>query len=257
MTDTSPLLIDNLSDLRSTLSPRTPVRAVVWHGQRAWGKRRVALRMHERALLQLAPLLRRWLAPDARFSPARYDTGLPAEVQRLRALRGQGWRVPEVLAAENDVFVTADAGIALVVLLPAESDAEVRRGWLLEAARDLAAFHTAGQWHGAAQIRNVVRDADGKLGRIDFETQLDRHLPLPLLQAFDAALLFTSIARTRDRHVLPEVAQAYRDAAPAEAREALRRGLPLVRRLAGSRLLRWLAPKESERLRVLAALPLD
>lgn len=257
MTDTSPLVIDKLSDLRPELSPRTPVRAIVWQGQRAWGKRRMALRLHERALLRLAPLLRRWLAPETPFVPATYETDLPIEVQRLRALHAQGWRVPEVLAAERDVFVTADAGKALGVLLPVEDSAEVRRKWLLEAARDLAAFHAAGQWHGAAQIRNVVRGADGQLGRIDFETQLDRHLPLPLLQAFDAALLFTSIVRTRDRQALPEIAQAYLDTAPAEAREALRRGLPLVRRLARSRLLQWLTPKESERLRALAALPLN
>ncbi len=256
MSDTIPAF-DTLSDLRTALSIPVPVRAILWHGQRAWGKRRVPLRMHERTLLRLAPLLRRWLAPDTPFVPAVYSPDLPIEVQRLRALHKAGWHVPEVLAADRDVFVTADAGTTLGVLLPEQDNPDLRRQWLLEAARELAAFHAAGQWHGAAQLRNVVRAPDGKWGRIDFETELDRHLPLPLLQAFDASLLFTSIVRTRDRDMLPEIALAYRDQAPFAARDALRRGLPLVRCLARSRLLKWLAPKEAERLRALAALPLD
>src|SRR5690606_8815172 len=159
--------------------------------------------------------------------------------------------------AERDIFGTADLGRVMGSELPDESDPAVRRRWLLDIVCDLAAFHTAGQWHGAAQLRNIVRTADGGLGRIDFETQLDRYLPLPLLQAFDAALLFTSVVRTRDRSVLPEMARLYRDAAPQDAREALQRGLPLGRRLAGSRLLQRLMRKEAERLRVLASLPLE
>jgi tRNA A-37 threonylcarbamoyl transferase component Bud32 len=257
MTTETPLPIDDLPALRRLLSARAPVRPIAWQGRSAYGKRRVALRVHERALLGLSPLVRRWLARDLAFEPMRYRRDLPVEVQRLRALRALGWNVPEVLATEEEVFVTADAGTTLSDLLAAENDADTRRQWLRDAACDLAAFHAAGQWHGAAQIRNVVRSRDGRLGRIDFETALDQHLPLALLQAFDAALYFTSIVRTRDRDVLPEVAQAYLDAAPEPARAALRRGLPLLRRLARSRLLQKLAPKEADRLRAVAALPLD
>lgn len=257
MTSTSPLAIDDLAALHGAVSARAPVRPIVWQGRAAYGKRRVALRVHERVLLSLAPLLRRWLAPRMAFAPKRYAADLPVEVQRLRALGALGWNVPEVLAADREVFVTADAGPALVALLATEPDAATRLQWLLEAARDLAAFHTAGQWHGAAQIRNLVRTADGRLGRIDFEPALDVHLPLPLLQAFDAALFFTSIVRMQNRDTLPAVAQAYLDAAPEPARDALRRGLPMLRRLARSRLLHRLVPKEAGRLRAIAALPLD
>ncbi|HEY4541845.1 MAG TPA: hypothetical protein VIG66_05680 [Noviherbaspirillum sp.] len=256
MTSPSRPAIDSLGALRALLDMRTPVRAIVWQGRPAYGKLRMPLRTHERVLLGLTPLIRRWLAPGSAFTPRRYESDVPVEVQRLRAMQAQGWNVPRVLAAEEKVFVTEDVGPTLVALLSSEEDADVRTAWLLEAARELAAFHTAGQWHGAAQARNVVRTADGRLGRIDFETALDERLPLPLLQAFDAALFFTSIARTRDAGALPGIARAYVSGAPAEARLALQRGLPLLRRLAHSRLLRRLAPKEIERMRILASLNL-
>lgn len=257
MTNDAPISITELHELRSALNVRAPVRPVIWCGQAGYGKRQVPLRAHERLLLGLAPLIRRWLAPDEIFHPKVYDAEPALEVQRLRVLNALGWLVPEVLAAEREVFVTADAGPTLAALLAAEPNPEIRAAWLNEGARDLAEFHQAGQWHGAAQVRNLVRTRDGRLGRIDFETALDRHFPLPLLQAFDAALYFTSIARLRDGHLLPSIARTYLEHAPESARAALRRGLPLIRWLARSRLVARLSPKEAERLRAIAALPLD
>lgn len=249
--------VEELDALRALLDKRTPVRAVVWRGRPGYAKRRTSLRAHERILLAFAPLLRRWLAPGEAFQPARYAPDLPVEAQRLRTLGAQARAVPQVLAADREVFVMADLGRTLPQVLDHEPDAARRLAMLQQAARDLAGWHRAGLWHGGAQLRNVVLTADGQLGRIDFETTLDRHLPLALLQAFDAALFFTSIVRTRDRDALPLVAQAYLDGAPDAARAALRRGLPLLRGLARSRLLQRLVPKEAERLRAVAALPLD
>lgn len=254
---TLPPVLNDLNALRAALGPAQPVRAVVWDGTPGFGKRRTTLRTHERILLALAPIMRRWLAPDIPFSAKRYAPELPVEVQRLRALHQAGWAVPEVLAADSHVFVTADAGRILEALLSEEPDSDVRLLWLLDAARDLAAFHRGGQWHGAAQIRNVVRMKDGRLGRIDFETALDTRLPLPLLQAFDATLFFTSLARTRDVAALPTIARAYLLEAPEAALVALRRGFPLLRRLARSRLVQRLAPKEAERLQAVASLRLS
>lgn len=246
--------ISDLNALRGMLSDEHPVRAVHWCGELGFAKRRTKLRGHERFLLAFAPVLRRWLAPGAPFTPRRYDPAVPVEVQRLREIRAGGQIVPEVLAADKDVFVSAYAGQTLESIIHEEPSREMRHGLLAHAARDLARFHNAGFWHGAAQIRNVIVSPEGKLGRIDFETSLDRHLPLPLLQAFDAALLFSSIARGRDAAALPAVAAAYQAHAPAPAREALKRGMPLLRALARSRLLRKLAPKEAERMRAIAGL---
>lgn len=249
--------VEELDALHALLDKRTPVRAVVWQGQPGWAKRRASLRAHERILLAFAPLLRRWLAPGEAFTPPRYDPSLPIEAQRLRALAAIGRVVPQVLAAGRDAFVMADAGTTLPQLLEASPDADMRLGLLCEAARDLANWHRDGLWHGGAQLRNVIRTEDGRLGRIDFETSLDRHLPLSLLQAFDAALFFTSIVRTPDREALPQVAQSYVAAAPEAAVAALRRGLPLLRALAGSRVLQRLAPKEAERIKRVATLKLE
>lgn len=248
--------INDLDAVRALLSEDHPVRPVRWCGELGFAKRRSRLRSHERLLLAFAPVLRRWLAPEATFKARRYDPALPVEVQRLEEMRAAGQIVPDVLAACEDVFVTAYAGQTLASIIGEEPSREMRHGLLAHAARDLARFHANGFWHGAAQIRNVVVSPEGKLGRIDFETSLDRHLPLPLLQAFDAALLFSSIGRGRDASALPAVAAAYQESAPAAAREALRRGLPLLRVLARSRLVHKLAPKEAERMRAIAELPL-
>ncbi|HVL76207.1 MAG TPA: hypothetical protein VM406_09335 [Noviherbaspirillum sp.] len=249
--------IEHAADLETVVDARHPVRPVIWRGRSGFAKRPASLRSHERILLALAPLIRRWLGKDLPFHPVRYEKGWPVEVQRLRRLRAAGCAVPEVLHAERDLFVSSDAGPTLAQLLADQVDAGVRLQWLNEAARDLAAFHQAGHWHGGAQVRNLVRTPEGTLGRIDFETALDARFPLALLQAFDAALFFSSIVRSRESAALPDIARAYLDDAPEDARRVLRRGLPLLRRMARSKLLRKLAPKEAERLRSIAALPLD
>jgi tRNA A-37 threonylcarbamoyl transferase component Bud32 len=250
-----PLATHDLDALRSILDVQNPVREIVWAGQPAFAKLRTGLRAHERFFLAVAPIIRRLIGRDMPFSPKRYLPDVPIEVQRLRALREAGWRVPEVLASSHDIFVTAHVGRTLEGLLGGEPDADARLAWLLDCARDLAAFHRAGQWHGAAQIRNVVRMPDGRLGRIDFETGLDTRFPVPQLQAFDATLFFTSLARTRDVGTLPAVAQAYLLDAPEKALLVLRRGHPMLRWLARSRIIGGLAPKEAERMRAIAALP--
>lgn len=253
---TEPITVDDLAALHNLLDTRHPVRAIVWHGQPAFGKRRSHPRAHERMLLWAAPFFRRWLGPELPFSPVRRNDSLPVEAQRLMALGAAGCRVPAVLVTDQDVFVMEHAGQTLESLLRAEPDADVRLAWLHEAAADLAAFHAAGHWHGGAQLRNLVRTAGGTLARIDFETALDAHFPLPLLQAFDAALFLTSLARTPDAAALSAVAYTYLQTAPASARASLRRSFPLIRWLAHLWLVRHLAPKEAERLRLLAALPL-
>ena len=253
---TDPIAIDDIDTLRRYLDARHPVRAIVWRGQPAFAKRRSRPRVHERILLTAAPLLRRWLGPGLPFTAATHRPDLPVEAQRLSALRAAGWRVPAVLAEDHDLFVMEHAGQPLEALLIAQPEPVLRLEWLHEAARDLAAFHAAGHWHGGAQLRNLVRTEDGGLARIDFETALDRHFPLPLLQAFDAALFFSSLARTPDAAALNLVAKSYLRNAPESARTALHRSFPLIRTLAGSRLVQQLAPKEAERLQLLAALPI-
>jgi tRNA A-37 threonylcarbamoyl transferase component Bud32 len=250
------IAIDDIDALYPLLDAHQPVLAILWRGQPAFAKRRSRPRVHERLLLAAAPLIRRWLGRDLPFAPVTYQTDPPVEVQRLNRLRSAGCLVPAVLAANSEVFVLEHSGEPLYALLIAQPEPAVRLEWLREAARDLAALHTAGHWHGGAQLRNLVRADDGGLVRIDFETRLDAYFPVPLLQAFDAALFFSSLARTPDSEMLRTVAKAYMDGAPKPARDALRRSFPLIRSLAGSRVLQRLAPKEAERLQLLAALPL-
>jgi len=250
---TAPLVADDLPTLHRLLAGRTPVMRIVWQGRPAWAKRCMRARWHERALLALAPLLRRWLAPQASFRPVRRDAALPVEAQRLAELHRAGCGVPRLIAVDRELLVVEDCGRNLEHLVQDEPQPPLRLQWLREAAADLGRFHAAGQWHGGAQLRNLLRRDDGSLARIDFETALDAHFPLPVLQAIDAALFFTSVARFGDAAPAAEVAPAYLQFAPEAARAVLRRGAPLLGTLARSRLLQRLAPKEAARLRGVAA----
>jgi tRNA A-37 threonylcarbamoyl transferase component Bud32 len=250
---TAPPFADDLPTLHRLLAGGVPVARIVWQGRPAWAKRCAPPRWHERALLALAPLLRRWLAPGLPFRPVRRDSTLPVEAQRLAELQRAGCGVPRLIAADRSLLVIEDCGRNLEHLLQDEPRPQLRLHWLSEAATDLGRFHAAGQWHGGAQVRNLLRRDDGSLARNDFETALDAHFPLPVLQAIDAALFFGSVARFGDDAPAAEVAPAYLEFAPEATRAVLRRGVPLLGALARSRLLQRFAPKEAARLRGVAA----
>jgi len=250
----SPPAVHTLGQVERLLSQKTSVLRVCWQGCDAFAKRRSRLRSHERIVLLAAPLLRRWLLPGQPFEPVRHAPSPAFEAQRLTALKSSGFPVPDVLASNADVLVMSALGESLETLLDREADREHRLAWQREAAADLAAFHAAGQWHGGAQVRNLVRGPDGRWWRIDFEAPLDRYLPLPVLQAFDLLLLLTSLARMGDRDALDEIAAAYVATAPSATLTVLRRGWPWLARVANARFVKRVAPAEAARLAALAVL---
>jgi len=233
--------------LRTT---RRNVVACQWQGSLAYIKRRSLPRKLESALLPLlAPLLRRWMSPNEPFTPAPLAVGI-VEVSRLMAMRELGLRVPRVLAVSDTAFMIESSGTTLHNVLLACSQDD-RQRLVLEAAADLAEFHRGGHWHGGAEIRNIAVSPEGMV-RFDFERDLDRYLPLALLQALDAHLFFASLSDIDDLSLISSAAQCYLGQAQPQVLRLLKRNLGLTDFLARSRLIRQLAPKEAKRARTVA-----
>lgn len=227
------------------------VRPCLWQGQPAFVKRLAPRRAWERWLLALfAPLLRRLCCPDQPFVPVvRKDRRL-LEVERLRELEAAGVDVPEVLGMSPGAFVMASVGPSLEAAVR-EAPPETRRGPLLKAAEDLAAFHARGQWHGGAQIRNLAPHGKA-IARFDFDREFDRYLPLALLQALDAILFLSSIGSLVSPSLAAAVAESYCACGGAPVLAILSRLVPWALRLGKSPGLRRIAGKEGERLQVVA-----
>ncbi|AGA33019.1 Mn2+dependent serine/threonine protein kinase [Thioalkalivibrio nitratireducens DSM 14787] len=120
---------------------------------------------------------------------------LSFEASRLRALARAGEQVPEVLYQSDRVLVTEDVGTTVqehLERLPVRDRAVLMR----RLAADQARFHDAGQWHGAAQFRNLTL-CGGVLHRIDFEENLEGVLPVRYRQVFDLFLIVHSLAERR------------------------------------------------------------
>lgn len=186
---------------------------------------------------------------------------LAYEHQRLLALAAAGERVPPVLAFDGHSLVTGDIGTTLEHCL-GQLDPGQRLALMVAAARDLAAFHARGQWHGGAQGRNMTWDGQ-HFARLDFEERLQPGLPLATVQIYDALQLVLSLAR----HLAPlgpaavaAVLSAYADQAGTreqvpDLRAFVRRLLPRLQRV--SRLAAWSprldGSRELERLRTVLA----
>ncbi|MGB6102956.1 MAG: RIO1 family regulatory kinase/ATPase [Pusillimonas sp.] len=142
--------------------------------------------------------LRSWMASAACaflfneiVRPARLRSGdVGHEATRLRSLRSQGVRVPEVILQTPDCLILEYCGknLARVIKHAAQSE---REALLVRVIDELAEFHRAGHWHGGAQLRNLTLH-QGKIYRIDFEEAAGMFMPRELAQAYDVLLTFHS-----------------------------------------------------------------
>jgi hypothetical protein len=125
-----------------------------------------------------------------------------------------------VLELAADRLVLADNGAPLGRALGAEPDPARRRALLDPALALLARLHAAGRWHGAAQVRNFTRRADG-VGMIDFEDEIEAPMALADRQGCDLVLFLLSAARYLDDAALAGLARAAMRGAPAAAADAV------------------------------------
>jgi tRNA A-37 threonylcarbamoyl transferase component Bud32 len=226
---------------------------VLTHG----GARYVAKRVAARPRGAAQALLVRWLAqrvtgqalPMRTLKLSDASTSVGFEVRRLQALAHAGVRVPRVVHHDEGFLLMEHCGTTVASLLD---------GWPLETcqrelvtlAAELGTFHRGGQWHGAAQIKNLTKQ-DGQTWRIDFEENFGELVPLPAAQALDIVLFLNSISLAgpiddaEAATLLPSLLHAYFDANPdPRIRAVFTRAQPWAR--AGSRVA---APFRRLRLR--------
>ena len=164
-------------------------------------------------------------------------TGVGFEARRLRALEQAGQRVPHLVHEGPDYLLLEHCGNTVANLLE-DWTADTCRIEMENEARDLGAFHRAGQWHGASQIKNLTRH-DGATWRIDFEEDFGELVPLPVVQALDIILFLNSVSlagavdEAESRRLLPRLLALCLEENPdVRVRATLLRARPWVARLA-------------------------
>jgi tRNA A-37 threonylcarbamoyl transferase component Bud32 len=214
---------------------------LVEHG----GERYVAKRVAQRPRRLAQALFVRWLArrvtgqslPMRALRLSEAASSVDFEARRLGSLARAGVRVPRVVHHGAGYLLLDHCGATVASEIEAWS-IEVCRFELQRLAEELGAFHRAGQWHGAAQIKNLTTK-NGQTWRIDFEEDFGELVPLSAAQALDVVLFLNSIslagpiAEAESRRLLPGLLRAYFAANPDPGvREALVRALPWLAGLA-------------------------
>jgi tRNA A-37 threonylcarbamoyl transferase component Bud32 len=211
--------------------------AVVEHD----GQRYVAKRLADRPRRLSQALFVRWLVkrvtgqalPMRTLLLSGAVSSVDYEARRLEALARAGVRVPRVVYRCERYLLLEHCGANLSSQLEAWP-AETWRSELPRLASELGAFHSAGQWHGAAQIKNLTQKG-GHTYRIDFEEGFGERVPLAAAQAVDVVLFLNSISlvggvdEAEARVLLPDLLARYFEAYPEpQVRAALVNALPLV-----------------------------
>lgn len=203
------------------------------------GVRYVAKRLASRPRSVWQALFVRWLAKRVTGQPlpmrslllTEAASSVAYEARRLAALAQAGVAVPRVVHQAADYLLMQHCGETLATLLE-RWPLETCRAEMMKLATELGAFHRAGHWHGAAQIKNLTRQ-DGRTYRIDFEEDFGELGPLPAVQALDLVLFLNSVSlagpivEAEARLLLPQLAAAYFAANPdPQVRAAMVRAMP-------------------------------
>jgi len=227
---------DDLTALVEAGIPKARHRAfaVEWKGRKVWVKVTTPYNfyMWHRVQVVVATLLgNAMLKPTVSIGGAE---GLRFEARRLCALKENGIAVPEVVALTEGWLATDHIGTPLQDLLDGEPDERTRQIMLVRGALALADLHQKGEWHGSAQVRDLIVLEDGGIGFIDFEEDLLAEMSMAEAQARDVLLMLMSAARYArdDADPLPAMLAAYKEAAPASVWPPLGRVTGLLSGLA-------------------------
>lgn len=209
------------------------------------GQRYVAKRVAYQPRSRLQAFFVRWLVkvitgqslPMKTLRLSEAASSVDYEGRRLTSLAQAGVRVPRLIHRGPGYLLLEHCGDTFANLF-GHWPIEVCRSELVAEARELGLFHRAGQWHGAAQIKNLTRK-DGHTWRIDFEEDFGELVPLPVAQALDIVLFLNSVSlvgpvnEAESRKLLPQLLTACLAGNPdPRVRETLARALPWVSRLA-------------------------
>ena len=128
--------------------------------------------------------------------PDRYAR-LQLEAQRLTTLSRDGVSVPELIGVGDDYLLMTAGGESLEKAFKRLStDSAEAFDYATRAATALGNMHWLGHWHGAAQVRNVLVDDQGRITLIDFEEDLSV-VPAETRACYDLMLFLASIALGR------------------------------------------------------------
>ena len=139
---------------------------------------------------QLSALSCRWLF-GIRIKAHQLRAGdIHYEASRLKKLHQLGLAVPQIYIQQPNYIVMEHCGDTVEYLIKHQDPIPL----LKQAVDSLIDLHTAHQWHGGAQLRNLTYKAQ-RMYRIDFEETIGETLPLGLAQAYDVLLFFNSLTK--------------------------------------------------------------
>lgn len=144
---------------------------------------------------------------------------LAFEARRLQELAARGIHVPAVFAQGKNWVVMEKLDSPWLDAFKTTDDPK-RLARLAEAFKELGHLHGMGEWHGGAQLRNLMWHQD-RTYRIDFEETALLSLALSTRQRFDLLILLVDVIRYCPKHQplaesLSEFLQAYRQAGGQE-----------------------------------------
>lgn len=118
---------------------------------------------------------------------------LQFEIRRLQELDRHGIAVPAVLAHGKNWLVMQKLDAPWLAAFQSSNDTE-RIERLAQAFTELGQLHAANEWHGGAQLRNLMWH-NGRSYRIDFEETALLALALSTRQRFDLMILLLDVVR--------------------------------------------------------------
>jgi len=170
------------------------VRQFLWMGRAAWLK--TAEGGGRRLRLYLLDLACRRLGVPALRPPPHLggQASLVIEQRRLHQLAAQQVRVPQVLEASGHALILSDIGVTLASRLrPAQADERARL--VAAAAQAILCVHVAGGYLGQPFARNIMLDAQGEIGFIDFEEDPLQVMELTQAQVRDWLIFAAGVSR--------------------------------------------------------------
>lgn len=214
------------------------VERVEFDGEPAWRKSYGG--SPRRWRLKALDLVARMLKVPA-LRPPPHPVGMSAcatEARRLRELAAHGVRVPDVLEQGPSHLVLEDMGETLAGRLRRSAPDEAGE-WFARAALAVAEAHRHGTYLGQPQARNLVVDASGQIGFLDFEEDPVQAMTLVDAQVRDWLVFMAGTARhiPQNEDELSELLAEPLAQVPPDTRARMRLTVPRLGFLGG---LSWL-----------------
>lgn len=139
------------------------------------------------------------------------NAGIATEAARLKQLDAAGLRVPQLLAVQENALLMSDLGGETLLHQIEQEAAQGRLHAWRQGLSAIEAAHGRGQYLSQAFARNLVVDADGRIGFIDFEDDPGAVLDTAQCQSRDWLCYLHSTAAVLQKHgLLPEALALWR-----------------------------------------------